>query len=363
MNICIAERFYPFSHSFGQAYLIPQTDWQVQVFPCLLKFHSFSSSQRIEWSLSLQGPIDPFTAEQDLERPSIRVFGESRTGYFRFLIQREEDQLVLLFEKTPPEGVLLHTSTQKEGLRCYKASKIVIASLHPFNDCPVQERLFLGVSKQPDWDLIRRRKDMKEILPFWHRIGLLSPSVDEKDGSPSAVLGLLNICEQKIQDRDKQGAYEALVHLFQVGFSQGLVPRLRDEEHQGILSSEMLDYVEGNPLVLVKRGSSLIRSLFFQEKNGIYHILPCLPISFVFGRMVQLSTEKQNRIDLEWSKKQLRRMKICVHKDGELKFRWPSYVEQYRLRRSFQDKGRILEKIDSIQVKAGEELWLDRFQK
>jgi hypothetical protein len=66
MNLTIAEKFCPFSHTPGSSCLIPGTWWSVQAFPTRLCFSH--RDQRIEISLELTGPVELFTLEQDLEK-------------------------------------------------------------------------------------------------------------------------------------------------------------------------------------------------------------------------------------------------------------------------------------------------------
>src|SRR3989344_6077351 len=139
--ISIALRLRPFSHRPGTTVVIPKTPWQVQVFPTLLRFTHLISFETFEKNLDIQGPMLDFTVELDLEKCCVRFFGHAAKGYH---------QLVFT-EKDVPSSLLLQES---------------------------KERLSLGMHKRLDWELVCRRRDLKEIFPVWFRLGQLVPFVE-----------------------------------------------------------------------------------------------------------------------------------------------------------------------------------------
>ncbi len=357
MNICAPERFRPFSHALGSSFFIPNTEWKVKVFPCLLEFYPLASSMQKQVHLFLSGPIEPFTVEQDLERVCLRIFGQSQKGYFRFCIERKGSICSLLFEKTPSEGILVGIDGEPPS-RFYAGMEIAIGSCQLPAQLRVQERLFLGMTKQQDLELIRRRQDLREILPLWYQVGLLTPSSAFRE-SDAPVIKLIQEGTELVIRKEKLLIYPLLKNLFFTGFSGGFVPRLEDEDHQGILASQ--ESCKANPLSVLLQSASLIRSLFFQE-NG-YQILPCLPPQFACGRMTGILSGCGDVIDMEWSKKELKKLAIRIDRGRDFHIEWPSYVKTYRLRRGYRDRGEIFTREDLISAASGQDLWFDRFQK
>ena len=91
---------------------------------------------------------------------------------------------------------------------------------------PHIERLSLGSHKWLDWEMVKRRGDLCDILPVWFRLGQMVPR-DGKMNFPS--------------DFDKLDVVPFLEMVFHAYFSGILVPRLFDEDHQGI-------FLEGKPI-------------------------------------------------------------------------------------------------------------------
>jgi hypothetical protein len=111
-------------------------------------------------------------------------------------------------------------------------------------------------------------------------------------------------------------------------------------------------------------GSFLIRSLFFQEKEDGFHILPCLPPQFICGKMIQIATKNGCIVDLEWSKRRIRKMRITTSQDLQLQLHLPSDIKEFRLKASSKDRGRVISsKEEILSVRAQDTLWLDRFQR
>ncbi len=342
MKIEIVDRLKLFSHSPGHIMMIPGTRISVRAFPSALIFIDEQGAQT-EFLLGLKGPVDPFTVEQDLERREVRVYGDSAQGYFRLAIGVQDLSLVLRFEKTPLLGISLGDKTFFSG-----EVLEIMKDVFVFKE-EVQERLFLGSSKQKESDLIRRRKDLREVFPLWHLLGSITPNVDNLSFS---------LLEEAIQKKDKKTVYDLFFHAYLAHFSPGLVPRAEDEEKQGLVSLGAFSRC------LLPKGSSYIRSLFFQEKEDGFHILPCLLPLFVCGKMIRIKSDSGCLLDIEWTKHRLRRMHIAVKKDQILKLHFPSDVESFRIKTSLKDRGKIFPgKGSVVSVKAGDLLLFDLFQK
>lgn len=266
--IKIALRFCPFSHLPGTKFPIPFSTKGVQIFPSALVL----LPENLLIPLAIKGPVSKFTSTLDLERGVIKVFGESEEGYFRYYLFSKKGELCFFQDKGTP--IFPKNLMPEEKLRV----------------SPHFERISFGSSKKLDWDLVKRRGDLKEILPVWFQLGQMIPIQDFK-GEPSLL---------------ERGQLELL---FNAGFSGILYPEKEDVTHSG-LSLPPLGESE-NPFVSLTEGYKIIRSKLLIEEENTCYILPSFP--YPEGRAIGLKT-KFGSVDLEWTKGFLRKMWIhCEH--------------------------------------------------
>ncbi len=347
MKIAICDRLRSFSHKSGHQMIVPGTLVELQVFATELLWGPLEREKK-SISLDLKGPMNPFTVEQDLEGKLVRIYGQSQTGYFRMSVQVEKMGFLLLrFEKTPPLGI--PAIFQGESM-CFFSGDTFPLCVVENSERTSQEKLFLGLSKQKEWERMRDRKDLREILPLWHALGNTIP---EEEGEKTFFPAL----EEAIAKQEKQKVYDLLLLSYLVHFSAGLFPRREDAEKQGI-----------PPLVestknLLSQGAKKIRSLFFQEQEEGWYFLPCLPSQFVCGKMTDIQTKNGSRIDLEWTKHRLRKMRIRVEQEQEICLYFPKEIKSFRMKRSFRDRGQIVSVPGSSFIVPEGEVWLDLFQK
>lgn len=347
MKIAISDRLRSFSHSSGHHVMVPGTLVALQVFPTELSWGPLGG-QCSFMTLDLKGPIDPFTVEQDLDAKLVRIYGQSQKGYFRMSVKVEKTgSLMLRFEKTPADGISI---TYQEEVKRFFSGDAFPMCLMELNELSSQEKLFLGIGKQKEWERMRDRKDLREILPLWYALGNTFPREKEENTFFPAL-------DEAISKKERQKAYDLLLLTYLAHFSAGLFPRKEDAEKQGI--APLVDSAKD----LLPQGSKSIRSLFFQDKEDGWHFLPCLPSQFVCGKMTDIQAENGCTIDLEWTKHRLRKMKIVVPRDQELRLHLPTEIKTFRMKRSFKDRGKVLSTpVEVFTVPAGE-IWLDLFQR
>jgi hypothetical protein len=314
---------------------------------------------KIDLLLDVCGPVKDFTVQQMLEEGSVKVFGFAKQGYFRYSLKQQDEGLCLFFEKLPEEGITIHFSGLSEKIE--SARKII---LHPKkeNDFSISlERLSLGNNKSQDWSSIRKRCDLTEIFPIWLRLGQILPSMN---GSyeVQGVFALLENCKSAIDHLRKDLIKQSFTDLYLAGFHSMMCPRLFDDEYQGIapVSSAALPF---SALHLLSQGSKMIRSLFFQENVDVYHLLPCLPAEFHSGRLIGIKTSSGDRIDFEWSKKMLKKVVITVARDKHLHLSLQKDIRAFRLKKSLSERGAAISVGSAITCKAGDVIYLDKFQK
>jgi len=325
MKIRVRERLLPFSHLPGVSAVIPGTRSFVKVFPTRLILNE------TVFDFPLRGATEGFTVVKDLERGEIRVFGK----WFEYILKKKERGITLNFTRSP--------WGREERLLIADASSLELP----------REKLFLGCLKAQDVEKIRQRRNLSEILPFIFHLGKWTPAILE---NKVGTTRLLNQLHELIQKREALKAEKMLLTLFRVGFHGLFCPRLKDEDYQGLIEEE--DIVEAaSPFPLLHEGSHLIRSLFIQEEGSLLYPLPCLPPSLHAGRLIT------DEIDLEWSKKVLRRMILRPTTDRQIQLKLQSELKRFRLRTNLKEKGKVIAKEVPLGLRSGEIYFFDRFEK
>lgn len=311
----------PFSHEPGICFLIPGTIYEVQVFPTLICFYDLSGLERKkikEVSFDVEGPLKDFTVMQDLQRGCITVWSE-KTRYHIL------PTLEVVFKK-------------KSGLILLE-----------------KEELFLGSYKQKEWEAVKKRGDFREIFPIWHRLGLLTNLPDRT--LEEGLFSLLNETKRAIVRGRPEKILFYFKKMFLAGFRQSFVPRLYDDEHQGIAKIE-----GGNatPLYFLTQGSRLISSLFFHCDADQATILPHLPPEFFSGSYKNINFA-WGKLDLQWSKKTIRNMAFSSQICAQVFFKFDSSLVSFRLRENLKERGKIVDAKKPIDVEKGKVYFFDRF--
>jgi hypothetical protein len=366
MKITIAERLHPFSHLPGVFCLLPKSEWQVEVFPALLRFSSLAdASKQMDVKLSIPGPMQGFTAEVDLERGVVLVFGMTAQGYLRYQIHRQPDGISIAFEKLPKGGIVC-ACVQKSIHYEIKEKQTLLLPIPEEHLLPrvPEERLSLGMHKAQDWDLICRRQDLKEIFPLWLRLGQMTPHISQEIPS-IGTFRLLAACQEAVANKETLRICPLFEQLFQTAFAGICVPHLTDEKHQGILPDDNIPSTL-SALPILTLGGKLIRSLFFQEMEGGWKILPFLPSEFAAGRFVDIVTEKGEKISFEWAKHRLNKVVLHAAAERSVVLELPKQTRSLRLRTARTQKGKVVTVNDGyvgLALKANQILFLDRFER
>lgn len=346
MYITVAQRLRPFSHLPGTYFILPGTALRFQLFPALIRVHNLSDPEPVlvdEIPLDVKGPVKDFTMQQDLEKGILRVWGKTATGFMRY-------RILALPEEKIPYAIRVEKGTP------LREKPPAAAPYFPVKT----DRLSLGSHKAQDWDKMVLRSDLKEILPLWHRLGQLIPPTNTD--YPQGTISLLKQCEEAINSGESTEIYPAFHNLFLAGFDLGLSPRLKDDQHQGFQLSPVS--VKGiSPLALLSEGAALIRRLFMQCKEHNIRILPSLPPEFHSGRLVQVPCGSWGNLDLEWSKKIVRRMVFTPAADITLNFDFQKQVKRFRLRTGENNPGQWLPNGSPVTMPAGFNYLFDRFEK
>lgn len=323
--IKISTRLFPFSHQPKSRCLIPGTEFLVEACPALVRIKNFEGKVLKEIVLDIEGPLKHFTVMQDLERGCVTLFSER----YRFHIL--------------PSCEVRHTKNPH---------------LPPI---PIQERLCLGTHKKQEWEGIKKRMDFREIFPLWYRLGSLLHLPERKE-EDLGIFSLLRACAEAIDTHRPEQILPQFHKLFLAGFRDFMVPRTQDDDFQGILPLD-IPQSKSSPLYLLNEGAKLIRALFLVSSENEFAILPNLPPEFFSGRMLHLACPPYGEINLEWSKKMIRKVEFQAKMDGIVYFHFPSSLRTYRLRLSTKEKGHITSCREPLEIQSGCFYLLDRFQK
>ncbi|MEZ5314829.1 MAG: hypothetical protein R3E91_01255 [Chlamydiales bacterium] len=323
--IRIVARLRPFSHLPKTRCLIPGTGQIVEAYPNRILLKNLETTDTKEILLNIQGPLNHFTVIQDLEKGYVMVFSEKYQVYIL------------------PNGQI-HYRTPRN-----------------FPLIKNREILSFGMHKKQDWELIRKRLDFREIFPIWFRLGALL-DLSPRKGVNQGMYTLLAECKEAIAAHQPEYILHAFKKLFLAGFGGLFVPRLIDEDYHGILP-EPSSLSKGSPLYLLTEGADLIRSLFLTLSGNKIFVLPNLPPDLFAGRLTGFACQPYGEIDLEWSKKTIRRLVFRATCEGEITFCFSSSIRSYRLKVIPQKHGETRTTRESLEIKLGKTYLLDQFQK
>lgn len=358
MKIQIEQKLSPFSHTPGTYFVLPGSSLQVQIFPTRLIFQDLQDEKNASFVVDLQinGPHKDFTAELHLSEGYVKVFTEAQNGYIRYYLQAVKEGVQIYLEKAScglvcfcmGKEIKIHAKEQKLlpiPFSFYEASQI--------------ERISFGIHKKLDWDLVKKRRLLDEILPVWFHLSQLVPKQTPAN-SEDGTLFLLERCKNLMQEKSRVGLYSAWMDLFDSGFEGVLSPRSEDPYFWGTTPKANSRF---SPLLLLESAYFAIRDLFFQEQGNTYSFLPCLPPEFHSGRMVRVRTKDGDQVDFEWSKKTLQKIVWRSAISREIQLNLSNDLSSFRIRKSLKDRGRKMEKTDPVFLEERGVLFLDRFQK
>ncbi|MEI8365387.1 MAG: hypothetical protein WCF65_03120 [Parachlamydiaceae bacterium] len=344
MLIKIAERLRPFSHQPGTPVVLPGSTLRLKVYPERVVVENIAGPVPVAvetLSFHVEGPLEQFTILQDLEKGCVVVWGHGPLGFVRYR---------------------LHASKNGTKVLCYRekglAQETSVIAEEVFS-MPEVETLSLGNHKGQDWALIRRRMNMEEILPLWHRLGQLVPS-QQHNPQPDET-SLFAKLRHTIGSSSPEQILPCFRDIFLAGFEGSLSPRLTDEDHQGICQGPII--AADSPVDLLVEGAALIRSLFVQHTGTTIALLPALPPSFHCGRLVNVACQAAGKLSIEWSKKDPRCVTFSATEDQVLTFRFSQEKTRCRLRTSHKDRGIEFLSNSHLQVIAGQHYWFDNFKK
>lgn len=360
VNIKLTEKYRPFSCEAGTSVLLPRSAWRMTVYPAKLILESLLAAQLREKVVifpQIEGPITSFTIMQDLERGWVRIFGEGKKGYFSYRLLASSDGITLFVERSPTQGIPFDWNGEVKQMKQKEAFiiPVVISSFPLASD----GKMHFGCCKKQDWSLVKRRLSLEEILPIWFEIG---KDILEQPSLNVGTAGYLQICADQLAEKNRNQIGSSFLELFKVGFEGIFSPRLIDTDYQGYVTPEKIPK-EASPLLLLQEGARLIRRLFIEKSGDTIAILPCLPKELHAGRFIGIDCDNRLKIDLEWSKKLVRRLVLRPKKAQTLTLSFQKGIASFRLRNGWRGRGKSISVGTPLALEKDRLYVLDRFQK
>ena len=349
-TIKIAHRIKPYSHHKPTKCLIPRSVFSAHIVPGMLTLQNELTKRRVLIRILVKGPIEQFTVEINPKRNQVMVSMHTDKGVARYSLYRDANDIILKVEKAPRGGLKLRFNDVEQGHS--KREEVILAKDQSVMPEPHRERLFLGSTKAQNIEAISWRNDMKEVLPLLFAMSQKVPQIEsekEKGGVYELLKPLGNL---------KKGHEEAWADLFHAGFESLLAPRANDTDYQGLTKRES----EDSALPMLVQLKSLILSMFIEVSGSTVEVLPNLPKSFVSGKLIGIETSF-GMIDLEWTKRKIRRMAIYATCEEKVTLKFPPNLISYSVSEGRGFKEVIRKASSPLRVIAKTNYYLTNFKK
>ncbi|MFY7843239.1 MAG: hypothetical protein ACOVOR_04410 [Rhabdochlamydiaceae bacterium] len=354
MKLKEKERLLPFSHKAGNSVLLPQSKRKIEIFPTLIKIDD------LYVYLNIKGPVKDFTISLDLKKGMIIVSAFIKEGYMRYSLQKKNDTINIHLQKYPHNIPLLFTYNQT-------THKIEVGSSLEILDTPSLsaaekaysslEQLCLGNHKQQNWEEIRKRESLEEIIPLWLKAASWFSEI--KEWPLVGNLVLLQAFKEACLSNNRLLITQSIKNLFRATFKGILFPELSDNEYLGLSPV----YEEKScPFPLLLESAHLLRSLFFQEREKSYHFLPKLLPDLVCGRYLNIVNKQNDLLNFSWSKGRLRELSIQYQTTHHKTPIFDKNLKRCRLKQHKRDKGLIVNLPLTEDLIQSKELYLDNFE-
>lgn len=337
MRIVIDNKYIPYSDRPGTRVLLPGTSVELRVYPSRVVIKDLLSSAE-ERVFEYPNIDRGFAVFQDIEHLRILIRGFSGSQAVQKEICVQEGQCILKQKKPEKSFFVLLEEIKKE-------QKASCAKIH------------FGCYKKPNMTRMRSQVLIEEYLPFWHALGkhYEQSFSDEKDADTTA---LLDEIEKTIKQRDLQSLSMLWNRAFLSCVKDLFVPTRFDDEYHGFVKQTKS---EKNPLEILTRARILIEKMLLEEKKGCVSLGRGIPPELHCGRAERLHSSL-GFISCEWSKKQMKKVKIEAFSDASAFLEMPK-VKSLRLRTGAREKGKRIELQKPIVFEKGKTYFLDQMMR
>lgn len=318
---------------------IPGSGWKVQLFPTQIRLLG-PQGQRLVQDLLVQdqqvrGPVRQWTAQLDLDRHEVRIWGEAN-GYYCAVLKARDQAIHLTLGRQQPQVLVL-----VEGIESWE---------------PTQERLQFGNHSIQDVDRWGAGLPLSHIIPTWFRLGMSLPS---QQAQPQE-LSLLGLLAQKVEQGNRSGVGQTVLQTRQAGFHDlwapqavdhgfwgfGVPPTLRDDQH------------------LLAAGARLMRDMVLKTDGDQATLLSCLPKELPAGRLLRAAWPGVGTLEIEWTRGRPRQVLLTPSQSASIRLHWQEGEARLRPLKDgvpVRAEARSLRSGESLEVVPGRAVLLDRF--
>ncbi|MFZ4773069.1 MAG: hypothetical protein ACOYK9_03660 [Chlamydiia bacterium] len=185
------------------------------------------------------------------------------------------------------------------------------------------------------------------------------------ESSENTVVEQLDLGFHKTIDVDRNGRALNIEEIFPAWFHLGQIEGEGDllsfEELNAFYFDGLEDLFASKTSMALQTGYRSIRSFFFKENNSTLEFLPALPPKIASGT-IRLYP-KDLTITFEWSKREVKRIVMHAHEDGEWNLVFPNKVTTMQRRKDYKCQNSIKVAAHTISLRKGEYLFLDQFRR
>ncbi|NGX28082.1 MAG: hypothetical protein K940chlam1_00257 [Candidatus Anoxychlamydiales bacterium] len=352
MQIKIRQKFCLMTHKLGSSFLILNSSYYVKIFPGLLEFIDLDTKKSFKIFLFFEGPVKDFTIFQNLKNGDVKVSFHTKRGFLSYKIIKRE-KFLIFFEKVPSNKIEM----KLDLIKTISSKNEITLPIKVISDQKPTEKISFGIHKKQDLDLIKKRADLTEILPF---IFLYSQFYQDIQSACIRKKCIVKELTEKIISREKKDLEQSFLNVLNAHFFEAFIPRVNDEDYQNIIP--IIDEKDTQPLHILRKLFYIIKLILIDQKPNEISILPCLLTSFHHGRALNITTNVGS-FDIEWSKKLIKKLIFRPSKDIKIKLIFQSKIRTYRLKSNLKEKGKIFKNKEMISFEKDKIYFLDKFQK
>ena len=351
-RIEIRQKLRPYSSLAGIEVPYPSIGRVFQIYPTKVFIDKNEETElAVDWKFSK--PVQKITTFFNLIQAKVEVYLDFEKGVLHYELYENAKGLVL----APVRNTMGGASIKVDGSLFKKVAlnKEVLLLPTVQKEGGSKEILSLGSHKKQEIEGLLKREDFKEILPILFSLGQMC----EVSSIKQAVghLKVLKEVKKLIESSEHDLILPHLKPLLHSAFSGLFVPHLEDifywrggEELKNAPSS----------FTLLRELYQLTRSLFIQSNKKELFFLPHLPKELFCGRLLQVE-ERDLLIDIEWTKKSLRRMRIKALEDVSLQLHFQKPIQKCRV--SVNNKPIVFKNKQRLIFEKSKTYIFDRFEK
>ena len=166
--IRITQLYRPFFLEVGESCFIPGTSWIIKAYPTRFELSHLQTQECILGIFELVCPIREFIMTQDIEKQRVYVRFRTPKGLLSYFFSKKGQNLCLSVKRCSSEGIYLECQEKRFLIQANHNYLLANDSTATITSL---EKLSLGCHKKQDWQRVKRRLLLEEILPIWFSLG------------------------------------------------------------------------------------------------------------------------------------------------------------------------------------------------